>query len=114
MLLLDSTYKINKYKMPLLDIVGVDAYQQSFCVAFAFLSGEEGNNFIWVLGQLRGIYKLHGVALPSIILTDRCLACMNAVSSCFPKPALLLCLWHINRAVLIYCMPAFTQDKNDL
>ncbi|KAM5344534.1 hypothetical protein ACJ41O_013070 [Fusarium nematophilum] len=25
----------------------------------------------------------------------------------------MLCLWHINKAVLTYCMPAFTRDKND-
>jgi hypothetical protein len=98
-LLLDCTYKTNKYKAPLHVIVGIDACQRSFCVASASLSGEKENDFIWVLGQLRGIYELHGVALPSVILTDRYLACMNAVSSCFPGSTLLLCLWHINRAV---------------
>ena len=32
-LLPDYTYKTNRYKMPLLDIVGVDACQRSFCIA---------------------------------------------------------------------------------
>jgi hypothetical protein len=32
--------------MPLLDIVGVDAYQRSFYIAFAFLSGEEEADYI--------------------------------------------------------------------
>lgn len=36
-LLLDCTYKTNKHKMPLLDMVGVDACERSFCIAFAFL-----------------------------------------------------------------------------
>ncbi|KAM6513523.1 hypothetical protein FALCPG4_18956 [Fusarium falciforme] len=114
-LILDCTYKTNKYKMPLLDIVGVDACQRSFCIAFAFLSGEEEHDFIWALERLRYMYELHGAALPSVILTDRCLACMNAVSSpsCFPHSTAMLCLWHINKAVLTYCMPAFTRDKND-
>ncbi|KAF4336982.1 transposase [Fusarium beomiforme] len=39
-LILDCTYKTNKYGMPLLDLIGVDSCQRSFCVAFAFLSGE--------------------------------------------------------------------------
>ena len=114
-LLLDSTYKTNKYKMPLLDIVGVDACQRSFCIAFAFLSGEEEDDYIWPLKQLRSMYELHGISLPSIILTDRCLACMNAISSpsCFPESIPMLCLWHINKAVLAYCMPAFIRDKNN-
>jgi hypothetical protein len=114
-LILDCTYKVNKYSMPLLDIVGVDACQRSFCIAFAFLSGEEEGDFIWVLERLRYIYEHYGVTLPSVILTDRCLACMNALSSpsCFPESPLLLCLWHINRAVLSYCKPGFTRDKDD-
>ncbi|KAH7461514.1 hypothetical protein FOMA001_g19037 [Fusarium oxysporum f. sp. matthiolae] len=114
-LLLDCTYKTNKYKMPLLDIVGIDACQRSFCIAFAFLSGEEENDFIWALERLRHMYELHGVAIPSVILTDRCLACINAISSssCFPEPALLLCLWHINKAVLTHCMPVFTRHKGN-
>lgn len=72
-LLLDCTYKTNKFKMPLLDIVGVDACQRSFCIAFSFLSGEEEEDFTWVLMQLWGVYELHGIALLSVILTDRCL-----------------------------------------
>ncbi|KAJ3454446.1 hypothetical protein MRS44_018340 [Fusarium solani] len=64
-LILDCTYKTNKYKMPLLDIVGVDACQRSFCIAFAFLSGEEEHDFIWALERLRYMYELHGEALPS-------------------------------------------------
>ncbi|KAL7755655.1 hypothetical protein ACKLNR_014182 [Fusarium oxysporum f. sp. zingiberi] len=114
-LLLDCTYKTNKYKMPLLDIVGVDACQSSFCIAFAFLGGEEEEDFVWALGRLRQVYELHGIALPSVILTDRCLACMNALSSssCFPESALMLCIWHINKAIVAHCMPAFTQDKSN-
>ncbi|KAJ3454449.1 hypothetical protein MRS44_018343 [Fusarium solani] len=114
-LILDCTYKTNKYKMPLLDIVGVDACQRSFCIAFAFLSGEEEDDYIWALERLRSMYEVHGIGLPSVILTDRCLACMNAVSSpsCFPEPISMLCLWHINKAVLTYCKPAFIRDKSE-
>lgn len=40
LLLLDCTYKTNKYGMPLLDMTGIAATQRSFCIAFAFLSSE--------------------------------------------------------------------------
>lgn len=112
-LILDSTYKTNRFKMPLLDIVGVDACQRTFCIAFAFLSGEEEGDFTWALQALRSVYEDHNIGLPSVILTDRCLACMNAVSSCFPGSALFLCLWHINKAVQSYCRPAFTRGKDN-
>nr|QBR95890.1 transposon MULE transposase [Fusarium oxysporum f. sp. vasinfectum]QBR95892.1 transposon MULE transposase [Fusarium oxysporum f. sp. vasinfectum]QBR95894.1 transposon MULE transposase [Fusarium oxysporum f. sp. vasinfectum]QBR95896.1 transposon MULE transposase [Fusarium oxysporum f. sp. vasinfectum]QBR95898.1 transposon MULE transposase [Fusarium oxysporum f. sp. vasinfectum] len=50
------------------------------------------------------------------IAQDRCLACMNALSSpsCFPGSPVLLCLWHINNAVTSYCKPGFTRDKDDV
>ena len=46
LLLLDCTYKTNKYGMPLLDMIGVDAAQRSFCIAFAFLSGETEEDYV--------------------------------------------------------------------
>lgn len=48
-LLLDCTYKTNKHHMPLLDMVGVDSCQRSFCIAFAFLSGESEEDYSWAL-----------------------------------------------------------------
>ena len=39
-LFFDCIYKTNKYGMPFLDIIGVDTTERSFCIAFAFLSGE--------------------------------------------------------------------------
>ena len=45
-LLLDCTYKTNKYRMPLLDMISVDATGRSFCIAFAFLSGETEGDYL--------------------------------------------------------------------
>ena len=47
-LLLDYTYKINKFKMPFFYIVGVDNTRQNFKFTYYFLLGEtEGDyNFI--------------------------------------------------------------------
>ncbi|KAF5962904.1 transposase [Fusarium bulbicola] len=114
-LIVDCTYKTNKYKMPLLDMVGVDATGRTFCIAFAYLSGEEEEDFAWALGALRDLYDTNGIPHPSVVLTDRCLACMNAIVSilCFPAAKVMLCLWHINKAVLTFCMGAFTKEKDD-
>ncbi len=113
LLFLDCIYKTNKYGMPLLDVIGVDACQRSFCIAFAFLSGENEADYIWALDRLRSMYELCGAKLPSVVLTDRCLACMNAVAHCFPAAISLLCLWHANKAVLQYCKPSFTKDSQE-
>lgn len=60
------------------------------------------------------MYKLIGAALLSIILTDRCLAYMNAVARCFPAAVLLLCLWYANKAVLTHYRPSFIKKENNI
>jgi hypothetical protein len=107
LLLLDCTYKTNKYGMPLLDMIGVDAAERSFCIAFAFLSGETEEDYAWALKRLKSVYEDSGIAFPSVILTDRCLAVINAASALFPSATTLICLWHANKAVLARCQPAF-------
>ena len=111
LLLLDCTYKTNKYQMPLLDMIGVDACQRSFCIAFAFLSGEQEEDYIWALERLQSLYEACNARLPSVVLTDRCLACINAVTTVFPLAESLLCLWHANKAVLAHCLPIFTLQE---
>lgn len=100
--------------MPLLDIIGVDACQRSFCIAFAFLSGETEEDYLWALDRLKSLYEVCNARLPSVILTDRCKACMNAVDICFPFAASLLCLWHANKAVVRHCQPTFLRQQQNL
>ena len=97
--------------MPLLDMIGVDATQRSFCIAFAFLSGETEADYMWALKWLKSLYT----TLPSVILTDRCLAVINAASTLFPPPttATLICIWHANKAVLARCQPAFADNAEE-
>ncbi|KAL2887053.1 mutator-like element transposase [Ceratocystis lukuohia] len=99
-----------RYAMPLLDMIGVDSSQKSFCIAFAFLSGETEDDYLWALQHLKSLYQQE---LPSVVLTDRCQAIMNAVPIHFPSAAALLCLWHANKAVLQHCQPAFGLKRNE-
>lgn len=97
--------------MPLLDMIGVDACRRSFCIAFAFLSGEQEEDYSWALERLRSIYEACNAKLPSVVLSDRCVACLNAIDRVFPAAQSLLCLWHANRAVLAHCLPIFTLQE---
>ena len=44
--LIDSTYKTNRYMLPLLDFVGVTPIGMTFSVGFAYLEGERLNNMV--------------------------------------------------------------------
>jgi hypothetical protein len=56
-LVMDSTYKTNKYKMPLFEIVGFTSNEKTFNVGFAWLTNEKEDNFTWVLQQCRSLFK---------------------------------------------------------
>ena len=45
-LLMDNTYKTNKYKLSLLEIIGVTSTGLTFSIAFVLLSNEHENNFV--------------------------------------------------------------------
>lgn len=84
-LLMDCTYKTNRYHMPLLLISGVTATNSSFYVAYCFLAGEDEEDYAWALGQLRKILVDEDICDPKVICTDRDKALLKAVPSCLPS-----------------------------
>ena len=105
-LLLDCTYKTNKFKMPLLVIIGLTGLNTSFYVAFVFLRSEQERDYYWALQQLK--ISLDNSTQPRVIVTNRDLALMNAISTSFPDTAHLLCQWHIQKNILAKCRLSFT------
>ncbi|XP_028102684.1 uncharacterized protein LOC114301927 [Camellia sinensis] len=107
---MDCTYKTNCYRLPLLEIVGVTLTEMTFSVAFAYLQYERVDNYAWVLATLRDV--MDGFVVPTVIVTDRELALMNAIQKIFPSARHLLCRWHISKNVLTKCKKMFeTQQK---
>ncbi|RZC03174.1 ATPase family AAA domain-containing protein 1-A [Glycine soja] len=88
--LIGSTYKTNRYKLSLLDIIGVTPIGTTFSAAFAYLEGEHLNNVVWALQRFWGLF-VKVDALPGVIVTDRYLSLMNAVKTIFPNATNLWC-----------------------
>ncbi|KAL5140852.1 hypothetical protein HKD37_09G024301 [Glycine soja] len=78
-----STYKTNRYRLSLLDMVSVTSTGMTFSTAFAYLEGKHLNNVVWTLEQ------------------D--LALMNVVNTIFLESANLLCQFHIDKNVKAKC-----------
>lgn len=76
------TRPIGTYKMPLLDIIGVSSFNTTFYSCFAFLRKEEKEDHVWALNMFRDILGVN--CHPSVIVTDRELALMNAIPNVFP------------------------------
>jgi len=102
-LVMDSTYKTNTYRMPLFEIVGVTSTKMTHSVGFAFLSFERENKFIWTLEMLVGLLTSKR-NMPKVIVTDRDPALMKAVAEVLPKMDHVLCYFHIEKNVKSRCI----------
>ena len=113
-LIIDCTYKTNHARLPLFEMVGVDAAEKTFCVAFAFLSAEDTESFVWAFDQLKVALRTKGISqLPQIVAIDRALASINAITASFPLARPIICLWHANKAVAGHCKPDLYNDGEE-
>ncbi|CAG8502740.1 2637_t:CDS:2, partial [Scutellospora calospora] len=107
-LLMDCTYKTNKFKMPLLHVVGMTSFNTTFSSCFAFLKSEQEEDYKWALTC---VFRIFGdIPKPQVIVTDRELALMNAVKTVFTESQNLLCIWHIGKNVLVNCRRYFQTE----
>jgi len=110
--LLDCTYKTNRFGMPLLHIMGVDGLNQTFTIAVCFLDQETGEFYDKAILQLR--HLLQPGVWPSIFATDSEVALIGALERHFPpiRTKIILCFWHICKNVALHCKARFeTADR---
>ncbi|XP_050113854.1 putative protein FAR1-RELATED SEQUENCE 10 [Malus sylvestris] len=105
---MDCTYKTNKYKMPLLNIIGVSSFNTSFYSCFVFMQNEKEEDYVWALKMFSKILGVDNH--PMVIITDRELALMNAIRIVFPSTSNLLCVWHIKKNILANCKAHFEEE----
>ncbi|XP_058775076.1 uncharacterized protein LOC131649327 [Vicia villosa] len=68
-LIIGSTYKTNKYRLPLLEIVGVTSTEKTFSVGFTFLECDKQDNVTCALDICKSLLKDPQI-IPSVIVTD--------------------------------------------
>lgn len=76
------------------------------------MSTECEENYTWAMEKLKSLMVPD--ILPKVIVTDKELALINAVTKVFPDTSHLLCRWHISRIVLSHSRQIFEhKDKSD-
>jgi len=68
-ILVDSTYRTNQYRLPLLQIVGASESNISFVIAVAFITSETVDAFVWALNCLKRLVFPNG-PYPKVVTTD--------------------------------------------
>jgi hypothetical protein len=97
-LVLDSTYTTNKYRLLLLEFVGVTSTKMMFSIAFDYMMFQKEDNVSWALKRCRD--QLHSKDTSSkVVVTDQKNALMNVVNTVFLEASSLICEYHIRRNV---------------
>ena len=95
-LLMDCTYRTNKFKLPLLHILGCTNLGTFFSAGFCFLRNETHQDYYWAVSTF---LNKTGTPHPRVFISDQEDALKSAVRELLPSIPQLLCVWHINRNV---------------
>lgn len=82
-LLLDCTYKTNRFRMPLLNICSVIGNRKTVHThGLCFLSGKKEGDYKWAIEQFHNVIE-EGISELLLVVTDRELALMNTLYTQF-------------------------------
>lgn len=102
-ILFDCTYKTNRYNRPVLNICATTGLNTTIHAGVALMCEEKESDYLWVLGKFRELLEEEDIDLPTVVISDRDKALMNAIESTFPGTDSLICRWHQNKDVIAYC-----------
>ena len=111
-LLLNCTYKTNKFHKPLLHISGITCPGTSFEIAYCFLPNEQEPSYRLVIKSLFDLYHELQV-VPSIFITVKEQALKNALHVYWPDLPQQLCLWHIFNNVKTRAIKCWDMVQGD-
>ncbi|KAK9668099.1 hypothetical protein RND81_13G035300 [Saponaria officinalis] len=109
-LLADCTYQTNKYKMPLLEIIGVTPVNKNFSVFYGFLENEKETAYDWAFKCIREVLDTYEKI---VFVTDREKALINAIENYFPNAIDLLCRRHTEKDVEAWVKKASGKGSTD-
>jgi hypothetical protein len=95
-LMMDCTYRTNRFRVPLLHIVGRTNLNTTFSIGFCFLRTETIEDYYWAISSL---IEKTGMSKPRVFISDQEDALIKAAKLLLPDVPQLLCVWHINKNV---------------
>jgi hypothetical protein len=92
--LMDSTYKTNKYAFPVVVISGMNRERKIIIFAIAIINNETTDTYSWLL---QNFIQLMDNRHPHLIVTDQDLAMTAALETISPQSRHFICQWHNER-----------------
>ena len=85
MILIDYTYKTNRYSLPLFNIIGFTTIGLTFYISFTFIKDKKEDTYKVILSYLTKIYNSLNLEAPRTILIDKEDTLINVIKLIFPK-----------------------------
>jgi zinc finger SWIM domain-containing protein 3 len=93
----DSTYKTNRYNLPLVPFVGVNHHRSTVIFGCGIISHENIESYVWMLRTFsEAMIQKHPVS----VITDGDLAMQRAIRLVWPNSSHRLCIWHIEQNIV--------------
>lgn len=96
MVLFDTTYETNKYRMIFAPFTGVNRPRQSVTFGVALLNNERIESFTWLFTKF---LEAMGGQQPQVIIFDQNPAMMVTIKQVLDKSIHRFCMWHILKKV---------------
>nr|XP_051222080.1 protein FAR1-RELATED SEQUENCE 5-like [Lolium perenne] len=93
-LVFESTYKMNKYKMPFVPFVGLNNHRRTTVFGCAILSSENEQTYVWLL---KTFLKAMCQQKPKAVITDADAAMICAIGEVFSGVTHRICSFHIEK-----------------
>lgn len=111
MFLMNCTYKTNKFKFSFFVIIEHISLNIIFYVKFAFLIKKHEKDFVWMLTALKKYFVQTKIDVLEILIIDKNMKLIAIIRTVFFDTVHFLCIWHVNKNVLIYCKLTFFITK---
>jgi len=103
-------YKTNRFRLLLVNTVGIASINRTFTVGSYFLSDEGESSMLWIFRHLKMVYDQLYLLPPVTIVTDGDEALQNAICSFYPFTNHILCLWYIIKNVQLHTKQIFRAE----
>ncbi|KAK1618754.1 hypothetical protein QYE76_024271 [Lolium multiflorum] len=98
-LVFDSTYKMNRYRMPFIPFVGLNNHRRTTVFGCAIVSDETEETYVWLL---QTFLKAMCQKKPLSVITDADSAMIRAIRTVFPDVWHRICSWHVEKNMKIH------------
>ncbi|XP_057458336.1 uncharacterized protein LOC130749066 [Lotus japonicus] len=68
--IMDSTYKTNRYKIPLLEMMGVTSTNLTYSIAFAYMENEQKDEVVWAVNRLKDLIINEDLDIPRSVFAS--------------------------------------------